>query len=463
MNGHTPPRQSNGTNRQPRRANSPWNGAELGTVPTISRRALLAAVGVGSASVAVGCSTGLGSAAQSTSLQAGSKGPDSGASSTVGKQASQKAGKGTGRFLVVVELGGGIDGFATLVPYGDSTFRKLRERIWIDPKELDPIDEKYAVPKGLSVVKDRLAFVEGLGVAKPDLSHFEMMRRWWLGDADGTAAVTTGFLGRCCDQLAGGEPITGLSVGGGSTPALLADKAATVSLPALELVKGIAKPEPGEDRLRKTLLMGATETNGTELGVGADADRLASIARANLGSGLDLLRHFGRLEDGVDERYPEGNQLAGSFSLVKQLISLDSGMQVFHIPWGSFDTHADQVGNHLAQMDQFGAALGAFLDDLADAGLGDRVLVATTSEFGRRAEASGSGTDHGTASTMMLAGAVNAGRYGQAPNFAKRDADGNVLATTGLSDYYATLASWMGLNASDVLTGGTPIDSVLRS
>lgn len=444
-----------------------WDGAELGVIPTITRRSLLAAIGLGGAAVAtVGCSSSSEVASEAagdaTSLVPSKRaGADAPAKS---KQTNSATGKAeSGRILVVVELGGGIDGFATLVPYGDGAFRKLRERIWIDPKDLEPIDDRYAVPKGLAVVKDRLAFVEGLGVTNPNLSHFDMMRRWWLGDVDGTSAVTTGFLGRCCDQVAAGEPITGLSVGGGSTPALLTDTASTVSLPALELVKGIARAEPGEDRLRKTLRLGATEANGVESGAGPEADRLAAIARANLGNGLDLLGHFERLGDIVDKRYPEGNELAGSFAMVKQMISLNAGMQVFHIPWGSFDTHADQVGNHSAQMEQFGAALAAFLDDLSDAGLSDRVLLATTSEFGRRAEASGSGTDHGTASTMLLAGAVNPGRHGVAPNFEKRDADGNVIATTALGDYYATLASWMGISPSDVLSGGTAIDTVLRS
>ena len=450
----------------------------LGTIPTMTRRSLLAAVGIGGAALATGCSSGSGS---NTNTGSGSgsgtessprsdtgSGPaaETPASSQAAKpsgRASTKRGAADGRVLVVVELSGGMDGFATLVPYGTPTFRKLRERIWIDPNDLEVIDETYAVPKGLAVVKDRLAFVEGIGVSNPNLSHFDMMRRWWLGDLDGTSNVATGFLGRCCDHLANGEPITGLSVGGGSTPALLSESAATVALPALELVRGIAKSEPSEDRLRKTLRLGASERNGVELGAGSEADRLAAIARGNLGNGLDLLRHFERLDDGVDKRYPEGNQLAGSFASVKQLISLNAGMQVFHIPWGSFDTHADQVGNHSAQMEQFGAALAAFLDDVQDSGLGDRVLVATTSEFGRRAEASGSGTDHGTTSTMMLAGAVKVGRHGQAPNFAKRDADGNVIATTALGDYYATLATWMGIDPSEVLGNGTTtIDTLLH-
>jgi uncharacterized protein (DUF1501 family) len=115
-------------------------------------------------------------------------------------------------------------------------------------------------------------------------------------------------------------------------------------------------------------------------------------------------------------------------------------------------------------MIQFGTALAAFLDDLADAGLADRVLVATTSEFGRRAEANGGGTDHGTASTMMLAGAVKPGRHGAPPDFARRDGDGNVKATTSMMDYYATLTdSWLGVPTSEVLIGKgiAPIDGLV--
>jgi uncharacterized protein (DUF1501 family) len=449
--------------------NRDWS-SELGSIPTVTRRSLLAALGLGGAGPVAGCSS-MSSESRSRSARDSVASPDGGAASpTTGNRSARSAGSGSsgvkgkqagGRVLVVVELRGGIDGFATLVPYGDSAFRRLRDRIWVDPKDLDVIDDRYAVAKGLGAVKDRLAFVEGVGVANPNLSHFDMMRRWWLGDLDGKTSLATGFLGRCCDRLASGEPITGLSVGGGSTPALLTETAATVSLPALELVRGVARREPGEDRLRKTLRAGAVEENGVTTGAGAEADRLASIARANLGSGLDLLANIERLGDGPPPGYPEGNELADSFAMVSQLISLDAGMQVFHIPWGSFDTHADQVGNHAAQMDQFGIALTAFLDNVAATGMQDRVLVATTSEFGRRVEASGSGTDHGTASTMMLAGAVNPGRHGAPPNFARRDVDGNVKATTALGDYYATLASWLGLAASEVVSSGTPIDSVL--
>jgi uncharacterized protein (DUF1501 family) len=455
------------TDTQPHTDGRRQTGTELGRIPTMNRRQLLGALGLTSAAVVAGCSSS-GKSTPSTNVDAAEgkgKEPKSGnASKAAQRSGDSSARKESNKILVVVEIQGGMDGFAALVPYGDPTFRKLRERIWIDPKELAVIDDKYATAKGLGSVKDRLAFVEGVGVAKPDLSHFEMMRRWWLGDLDGRDAQTSGFLGRCCDQLAAGEPITGISIGGGSSPALIAEKAATVALPALDLATAIAAKESAEDRLRKSLRLGATEENGVSLGIGDEPDRLAAIARASMNSGLDLIAHLSKL-GGKDKRYPDGNQLAAGFQTVRQLISLDVGMQIFHIPWGSFDTHADQVGNHSSQMDQFGIALAAFLDDLKDNGLSERVLVATTSEFGRRPEASGSGTDHGTASTMLLAGAVKPGRYGIAPNFAKRNNDGNVAATVSLDDYYATLAQgWLGVPTSEVLgKRGNVIDGLLTA
>ncbi len=435
-----------------------WTGEEFGTIPSISRRQLLSALGIGGAGVLAGC-TSVSSSSKKTSTTV-----TQGAAASKQQPAKKPGAAKTGRALVVIEIRGGMDGFATLVPYGDAKFRKLRERIWIDQKELVMLDDKYGLPKGLAPVKDRLAFVEGVGVANPNLSHFEMMRRWWLGDLDGKDTETTGFLGRCCDQLAGGEPVTGISVGGGSTPALVSASAPTLSLPAIELVREIAKQESQEDRLRKALRLGATEGNGVSTGAGEEADRLAAIARVNMGSGLDLIGNFNRIGE-RDKRYPENNQLADSLAMAKQLINLNVGMQVFHIPWGGFDTHADQIGQHSTQMEQFGLALGAFLDDLHDSGLTDKVLVATTSEFGRRAEASGSGTDHGTASTMMLAGAVKPGRHGVAPNFSKLDQEGNVKATTSLDDYYATLAQgWLGIPTSEVLgKRGKVIDTLLTA
>ena len=64
---------------------------------------------------------------------------------------------------------------------------------------------------------------------------------------------------------------------------------------------------------------------------------------------------------------------------------------------GSYDTHAAQLAGHAALLEELSGALKAFLDDLAAAKLADRILVLCFSEFGRRVQENGSGTDHGPA------------------------------------------------------------------
>jgi uncharacterized protein (DUF1501 family) len=434
-------------------------------VPTVTRRQLLAMLGVGGTAAATGllgaCSLDSEARAanrastQKTSAQKTSAQKTSAQKTSARKTSAQGTGGPGSRVLVVLELRGGNDGFATLVPYGDGRFRRLRDRIWVEPRELAVLDDRYAIAKGLGPLEDRLAFVEGVGVARPDLSHFAMMQRWWQGDPDGTANRATGFLGRCCDAVAAGEPVTGISVGGGSSPAMIADKASTVAVPQLDGIREIARAEPNEQRLRAVLSSFPDTAEDRSLGLGDEPDRLLGIAREGLGGGLDVLSTFNRLGD-RPQGYPD-TELGTSLGIVRQLISMDSGVRVFHIPWGSFDTHTGQVGAHQEQMGQLGAALGAFLDDVDRAGLSDRVLVATTSEFGRRPEANGGGTDHGTASTMLLAGAVEPGRHGQPPDFGRLDATGNVRATVNLADYYATRASWLGAPPPEVLGAGAVV------
>jgi uncharacterized protein (DUF1501 family) len=85
-------------------------------------------------------------------------------------------------------------------------------------------------------------------------------------------------------------------------------------------------------------------------------------------------------------------------------------------------------------------------------------LVATVSEFGRRAGDNGdNGLDHGTVSTALLLGPVRPGMYGELPRLDRLDDDGNAAATVPMLDYYATLAEWFGVPATEVLPGGASV------
>ena len=105
-------------------------------------------------------------------------------------------------------------------------------------------------------------------------------------------------------------------------------------------------------------------------------------------------------------------------------------------------------------LEELSAALKAFLDDLAAAKLADRVLVLCFSEFGRRVQENGSGTDHGTAGPVYLAGpGVKAGLVGEAPKLLDLQ-DGDLKMTTDFRRVYASvLEDWLGLPSKPSLSG----------
>jgi uncharacterized protein (DUF1501 family) len=163
--------------------------------------------------------------------------------------------------------------------------------------------------------------------------------------------------------------------------------------------------------------------------------------------------------------YPQKNDLGQQLSFTARLLAAGVGVRVVHVPASAdFDTHTGHLTRARANYDMLDAALGAFLDDLDRRGLLARTLVVTTSEFGRRAEDNAdAGLDHGTASTWLMAGAVHPGVHGEPPRLDRLDDDGNVRATLGIDDVYATVAEgWFGVPARDVLPGSPrPLSGVL--
>ena len=86
--------------------------------------------------------------------------------------------------------------------------------------------------------------------------------------------------------------------------------------------------------------------------------------------------------------------------------------------------------------------------------MSDRVLVATWSEFGRRAQETGNGgTDHGTAAPMFLIGdTVKGGMYGQFPTL-NVGRDGNLRFSVDFrSVYQEILESHMKVDAREVIS-----------
>lgn len=439
------------------------------STPPISRRDLLkwAAAGAGAAAVG-GITYAYGSAGSSGAPRSiSSRTPDAArrpqvtaaAPATDLPTASAVADLGS-RMLVVVELGGGNDGLSMMVPYGMGAYYDLRRTTAVAESEVLAIDDETGFHASLPKLHARgAAVIQGVGSLTPDGSHFEMMSRWWSGSPLAGSAYDTGFFGRLADVI--GDPdaaAVAVSVGGSGSPAVVSRRVGTLSVPDLESTTSVVGAGD-DDPIRQAFQRGFGG-----FGAGTGVGEIDARLRAAAAQSTRFAQTLAGTTPGDPESYP-GSGLADGLRLAAQLLAQDAGVRIVHVPaHQDYDTHDDHNGRYPTLMTDLDDALQAFFDDIAARGLSDRVLVLTTSEFGRTVRDNDSGgLDHGTASHALLMGPVNAGRHGEHPSLTALDGDDNLRATVGLDAYYATVAEhWFGVPASEVLDGGaTPISGII--
>lgn len=135
--------------------------------------------------------------------------------------------------------------------------------------------------------------------------------------------------------------------------------------------------------------------------------------------------------------------------------ALNMQRQIFFVSLGGFDTHDAQLATQAAILGQLSQAMNAFYAATVQMGIANSVTAFTASDFGRTLSTNGDGTDHGWGGHhFVVGGAVRGGRFfGQMPSLAQsnnpNDAGyGQIIPTTGVDPYAATLASWFGVDAS---------------
>ncbi len=389
----------------------------------------------------------VGTAVDGSAVTAGSTAQPSAAASVLKANADVAS-----RMLVVIDMPGGNDGLSMVVPHGIGRYYDLRPNTSIPAADVLHIDDEIGYAPSMSNIRRRgAAIIQGVGSAAPDGSHFEMLNRWWRGDSVNAAAFDTGFLGRLADII--GDPnaaAVAVSTRGGNHPALASKKVGTVGLSSLSTARYLSGANPDDKQF-------SAFQRGMQRYAEAGGEGFLGALRSVDGRAIDFSEAVLSMVDdsGLRPDYPDNN-LTRSLSLAMSLMMTDQGVRILHVPFeGDFDTHDDHLYRHDSLMAQLDASLEAFLADLNNTGLADRVLVMTTSEFGRRAADSGSsGLDHGAASMGLLFGPVNVGRYGELPSFTDL-VDDNLAATVTLEDYYATVAEgWFEVPASELLNNG---------
>jgi uncharacterized protein (DUF1501 family) len=367
------------------------------------------------------------------------------------------------RMLVVIEFNGGNDGLSTFVPYGMSNYYDLRQRTAIAQADVLAIDGEIGLHPSLRSLHARgLAIVEGVGSFSPDESHFAMSERWWAGDAAGNGGYDTGIWGRLADALGDGSaPAVAMSIGAGAHPSMISRKAGTLSLLDPGSAWILAGAEEG-DTMRRSFQNSIAAYGKGPLETPLGRARATSALASKFAERLITLPSDDEDGDGVPDSgiaYP-GSELGTRLRFTANLLASDQGVRIVHVPIGGFDTHEDHVNLHTILMGDVNDSLEAFFQDLERLGLSDRVVVMTTSEFGRRPEDNESnGLDHGTASSMALFGPVNRGRFGQHPSLTSFAEDDNMIATVGFDQYYATVAEgWFGVPPSELFN--EPVETI---
>jgi uncharacterized protein (DUF1501 family) len=368
-----------------------------------------------------------------------------------------------GRVLVVIQLDGGNDGINTVVPYADDGYAKARVKLRLETHELHKLDDHVGLHPRMRSAKalfddGRLAILQGVGYPNPDKSHFRSMRIWQTASMDDAAHNSYGWLGQALDRSAAerdsGEAAA-IYVGEEQTPvALWGRRSAATTLSRLDdltLTRGAGQ---------------AIAASPAELSA-MEAGSLQQFVTRQVLSAYAAAEQFRRQDLATRQshpsKYPE-NALAGRLELIARLLKSGSRSRVFYTAQSGYDTHASQSQTQAELLGELSSALKAFLDDLKEAKLDDRVLVLAFSEFGRRVEENDSqGTDHGTAGPVLLAGpGVKPGLHGRPPSLSDLVA-GDLKSSIDFREVYSTvLDKWLGLRAPDSLTDFKEL-SVLRA
>ncbi len=367
------------------------------------------------------------------------------------------------RTLVILEIAGGNDGLSTVVPHASGTYHDLRPTLAVeDPIELD---DEIGLHPALATVAERyeagqVAIVEGVGYPEPDLSHFASMAIWWSGDPGDSGGA--GWLGRYLDATVGfDDPLAGLTIGAQPSLALLGDRSFSTSIVDSS---GLVPAIPGwadraDDLLAawESFAPASVDASGPvgqvqeAIAAAGDAgDRLdeliggAPAAQANTGRG------------GGGARGRGASPIPDALELAATLAAAETGPRVILVQaTGDFDTHNNQANRHPALLEDIDEGVSRFLTTVEEQEAADRVVLATTSEFGRRPSENGSGTDHGTANAHFVIGApVAGGRYGESPDLDALDDSGNLAHTVDFRSVYATLLQdWLDVEAAAILGG----------
>jgi len=371
------------------------------------------------------------------------------------------------KILVLVQLAGGNDGLNTVVPYGSTEYYQARPNLAIKPDEVLPLTNQIGLHPSLSALKDlyqegKLAIIQGVGYPNQSRSHFRANEIWqtaapeksdvstWLERyitisckrATMVPDAASGYTTFRFDNL---PAFPAINVDPFSnqiwTHTLSSENQYRFNTEIHYQLGGRAKREAGS--LPYKLPLRLNESGNALESIDHDipwerGQYGAPAACRQIGQCDALPLHFTRF-DGM--------------KLISKMILAGSDTPIYHISFGGFDTHANQLPKHAHLLKQLSESLAAFQKDLETHNLDRNVIVLIFSEFGRSLhENQDLGTDHGTAQPVLILGnSVKGGLYGDHTDLTDLNQD-NLKHKIDFRTIYATIFDrWLDIDSRRIL------------
>ena len=360
--------------------------------------------------------------------------------------------------LVVLQMSGAYDALNTVIPYNDPHYADYRAELKVEPEQVLAIDDKVGFHPAMAPIKDlydqgKVAVIQGIGYPNPIRSHFRSMDIWHT--AEPAKMATEGWLGRAIEEL---DPqkenvLTAVNFGRGLPRALAMPGVSVASVGSLETY-GVLTGIDGEDQRSQALDIFA-RMYSPMVGSGVANEYLSQTGLDAL-KGADILSTAPQVYSSPVEY--NGDQFSQWVKNIAQVHLADFGTRILYtgLNPGAFDTHANQSTAFPKLWSDVSNAVSDFYQDLKEHNANEEVVILMFTEFGRRVQENGSGTDHGSGSVAFVMGdAVKGGLYGEYPSLERDKLDeGDLQWNNDFRSTYATLLDrWMGLDAQEILKG----------
>ena len=354
------------------------------------------------------------------------------------------------KIVVFIKMNGGNDGLNTLIPYQNSSYYDLRPSISISSENLNPISDTLGLHPSLLGWQElfdtqKMAIIQGVGYQNGNLSHFRSSDIWNTGSSE-NVELSTGWLGRLLEAEYPDFP--------NNAPehplAIQYNSANLLEFKTSESNTGlyIYDPEIMEAIITGNFI-GNTNQNipdtygGEELAFIKELDFMAF-------NYCQILSDSAQNAPNTIFSYPT-TSIGNQFKITSKLITGGLSTPFYRLYQNGYDTHGDQTSRHEILLSELATALNVFINEMETLGLLDRILIVTTSEFGRRVYENGSGgTDHGTSAPLFIFGSnINSGIFGSDPDFNHLDENDNLQVQFDYRQVYTSIITdWFGLDQS---------------